>query len=138
MDHLSDNELIDYVIKHDTDPVRVRLATYMERLPGAIMDGLVDAGMDDVWCTFENTWHPGDYIRHLESEIEFLNNELNETCQKLDALKTKTVLEMMTELGNTIMTLENKLTNAERDAIDAKSKLSMWAKLNADPGSKLL
>lgn len=138
MDHLSDNELIDYVIKYDTDPIRVRLATYMERMPGTIMDGLVDAGMDETWCTFENTYHPGDFIRHLENEIEFLNNELHEAQEKLQALEKRTVLEFMQEIGQTLQTLEVKLANAERDAIDAKSKLSMWAKLNADPGSKLL
>ena len=138
MDYLTDRELIDYVLKHETDPIRVRLASVMERMPGCIIDSLEDAGMDSVTCLFENTYDPGQYIRHLENEIDFLNNELYETQEKLRALKTKTVLEMMKELGNTIQTLEVRVANAEEEAATAKSKLSMWSKLNADPGSKLL
>ena len=48
------------------------------------------------------------------------------------ALKTKTVLEMITELGQTIQTLEVRVQNAEHDAHEAKSKLSMWSKLNGE------
>jgi hypothetical protein len=130
MNHLTDKELIDYVLKHDTDPIRIRLAGVMERMPGAILDGLVDAGMDDTWCTFENTWHPGDYIHHLRNEIEFYERELMEAQEKLRALEKRTLLEFMVEIGNTVQTLENKLSNAEADAKEAKSKLSMWNKLN--------
>jgi hypothetical protein len=130
MNHLTDKELIDYVLKHDTDPVRVRLAGVMERMPGVILDGLVDVGMDDTWCTFENTWHPGDYIHHLRNEIEFYERELMEAQEKLQALEKRTLLEFMVEIGNTVQTLENKLSNAEAEAKEAKSKLSMWNKLN--------
>ena len=75
---MTDNELIDYTIKFDTDPVRVRLATYMDRHPGAILDDLERAGMDETHCTFRseengNTYLPGQYISHLENEIEYLH-----------------------------------------------------------------
>lgn len=138
MDYLTDRELIDYVLKHETDPIRVRLAGVMERMPGCILDSLEDAGMDPERCTFENTYDPGQWIRHLENEIDFLSNELHEAQEKLAALEKRTVLEFMREIGQTVQTLEVRLANAEADAKDAKSKLSMWSKLNADPGSKLL
>jgi predicted RNase H-like nuclease (RuvC/YqgF family) len=139
MNHLTDKELINHILIHDTDPVRVRLAGIMERMPGAIIDDLENAGMDNVFCTFRSEingaeYLPGQYINHLENEIEYLNRELMETQEKLAALKTRTVLDFMTEIGQTVQTLEVKLANAEHDAKDAKSKLSMWSKLNADPG----
>lgn len=142
MDHLTDKELIDYTIKHDTDPVRVRLAKVMDNMPGAILDDLEDVGMDPVWCTFNDDYaygdrHVGDYIRHLRNEIDFLNNELVEKNEKLQALEKRTVLDFMVEIGQTVQTLEVRLANAEHDAKDAKSKLSMWAKLNGDLSGKL-
>ncbi len=132
MNHLTDKELIDYTIKFDDDPVRVRLAKIMEQMPGCILDDLEDAGMDPATCDFENTYSPGQFIRHLENEIEFLNNELHEALEKLHALEKRTVLEFMREIGQTVQTLEVRLQNAEHDAHEAKSKLSMWAKLNGE------
>jgi hypothetical protein len=135
--HLTDRELIDHVIKHDSDPVRIRLATVMENMPGVIIDGLVDAGMDDVWCTFENTWHPGDYIKHLQNEIEFLNDENQKIQEKLRELETMTVLNFMEVARKKIEAeqrhsklLAEDLRKAVSEKDHMKSKLSMWTKLN--------
>lgn len=135
--HMSDNELIDYTLKFDTDPVRVRLASVMERMPGAIIDSLEDAGMDPVWCTFENTYHPGDYIRHLQNEIEFLNEENHKLQEQLRELETMTVLEFMDNARKQIevekrhvVLLSQDLRKAVDEKDHMKSKLSMWTKLN--------
>lgn len=141
LNHLTDAELIDYTIKHDDDPVRVRLAMVMENMPGAILDDLEKVGMDPAFCTFNDDYaygdrHVGDYIRHLRNEIDFLNNELAEANEKLAALEKRTVLDFMVEIGQTVQTLEVRLQNAEADAHEAKSKLSMWAKLNGDFSGK--
>lgn len=137
MNHLSDNELIDYVIKHDPDPIRVRLATHMQRVAGAIIDDLVDAGMDDVWCTFENSYHPGQYIRHLENEIEYLNDQLSQNLKEINELKARTVMDLIAELKQDIKTAEWSMkeayleANAAREERDnMKHKMDMWAILN--------
>lgn len=139
---LSDNELIDYIIKHDTDPIRVRLATHMQRVSGAIVDDLVDAGMDEVWCTFESVvtsskYHPGQYIRHLESEIEYLQEKLDEAYKEIEELKPMKVSELIEQLRQEITTekfmresAERSRRNALEDREDMKKKLDMWAVLN--------
>lgn len=134
LNHLSDNELIDYVIKHDNDPIRVRLATHMQRVQGAIIDDLVDAGMDDTWCTFENTYSPGQYIRHLENEVEYLNDKLSDANKEIKNLQARTVMDVFAELKQEIKTAEyakelaiKDRQAAERKAEDMKHKLDMWA-----------
>lgn len=140
MNHLTDNELIDYTLKFDTDPVRIRLAQVMDNMPGAIIDSLEDAGMDPVFCTFENTYLPGEYIRHLESELEIYQDENIHLRKELEELKARTVMELIVELKQEIKTAEWMAAEArrERDQLKGdhdkmKSKLSMWTKLNAQP-----
>jgi Skp family chaperone for outer membrane proteins len=137
LNHLTDMELINYTLRHDQDAVRVRLASIMERMPGCIIDSLEDAGMDDVTCLFENTYDPGQYIRHLQSEIEFLNEENHKIQEKLRELETMTVLNFM-EVARKKIEAEQRhaklLAEDLRRAVDEKdhmkSKLSMWTKLN--------
>lgn len=137
LENLSDNELVDYVIKHDNDPIRLRLATHMQRVQGAIMDDLIDAGMDDVWCTFENSYHPGQYIRHLENEIEYLNDQATQNLKEIEELKARTVMDLIAELKQEIKTAEWSMKEAYRErnvAVEErekmKHKLDMWAVLN--------
>jgi hypothetical protein len=139
MNHLTDTELINYTIKFDTDPVRLRLATVMDRMPGCILDSLEDAGMDPDTCLFENTYDAGQYIRHLESELDVYHDENNQLRKELDELKARTVLDLLVELKSQIKTAEWMAEEArrERDYAQAdrklmKDKLSMWAKLNGE------
>jgi hypothetical protein len=134
---MTDTELIDYTIKFDNDPVRVRLATVMDRMPGFILDSLEYAGMCPDTCLFENTYDPGQYINHLESEIEYLNRENQELQEKLRELETMSVLEFMNTARKQIEAEKrhNELLRQDiRKAVDEKdhmkSKLSMWTKLN--------
>lgn len=133
MEHLTDNELIDYVLKFDTDPIRVRLAGVMDRMPGCILDSLEDAGMDPETCLFENTWDPGQYIRHLESELDFINRELQEAQEKIRELDARTVGQLISELHGRLeresirASLAVKYQHeAEAARDDAKEKLKMW------------
>ena len=140
--NMTDNELIDYTIKFDTDPVRVRLATYMDRHPGAILDDLEQAGMDPVWCTFRseengNTYLPGQYISHLENEIEYLHEQLKEAYDEIEELKPMSVSELIATLRQEILAekyskerAEQKRWEAEKDREEMKNKLDMWAILN--------
>jgi len=138
LNHLTDNELIDHIIRYDEDPVRVRLATIMQRTKGAIIDDLVDAGMDDTWCTFRSEYggqyHPGQYIRHLEGEIEHLQFMSAQDQKEIKNLQARTVMDLIGELKQEIKSAEWCRDEAYRDREKArenekimKSKLDMWA-----------
>ena len=133
----TDKELIDYTLKFDTDPVRVQLAKVMDEMPGFILKRLEDVGMDPETCMFENCYDPGDYITHLETQIEWLNNDMQELQEKLRELEAMTVLEFMDDVRRKLEAEKrhNELLKQDiRKAVDEKdhmkSKLSMWTKLN--------
>jgi hypothetical protein len=143
MNHLTDKELIDYTIKFSDDPVKVRLATVMERVTGAIIDDLVDAGMHETWCTFTSEYggdyHPGRYITHLEDEIRIRDEELQQLRDELKEQKARTIADLIQELNQEIRTQQFMIKEATAESIRAKQerdlakdKLSMWAKLNGD------
>lgn len=141
MKHLTDIEFIDYCLKFETDPKIVRLAKIMDNMPGIILDELEHAGMDPENCTFENTYSPGQYIRHLENEIEYLNRELSDTLAELEDCKeqyeTMTVCELINTLKEKAIMANHKAEFHERQRHNAvvereemKNKLDMWAILN--------
>lgn len=139
---LNDNELIDYVIKHDNDPIRVRLATHMQRIAGAIIDDLESAGMDPTYCNFrsivtEDVYLPGQYINHLENEIEYLNQQREQDAKEIHELQARTVAQLIQELNQQITTEQYSARmareakyEAEEKARVATNKLDMWAILN--------
>lgn len=134
---MTDGELIDYTLKFDTDPVRVRLAKIMDNMPGFILQRLEDVGMNPETCLFENCYDPGDYINHLENEVEWRDNEINKLQGKLEELEAMTVLEFMDNIRRKLEAEKrhNDLLKQDiRKAVDEKdhmkSKLSMWTKLN--------
>ena len=138
---LTDRELVDYTIKFSNDPEKIRLATVMERVSGAIIDDLVDAGMDETFCTFRSEWggeyHPGRYITLLEDEIRIRDEEIQKLQDELEERKALTIAGLIEELRQevraekfTAQEARNQQYRAEVERDDAKSKLSMWAKLN--------
>lgn len=139
MNHLNDTELIDYVIKHDTDPIRIRLAKYMDNMPGFILQRLEDVGMNTETCMFENCYDPGDYITHLETEVEWRDRDIQELQDKIHELEAMTILEFMENVKSKLSAekrynenLQKEIAQARQDREDMRSKLSMWAKLNGD------
>lgn len=139
LNHLTDTELINYILKHDNDPIRVRLAGIMDRMPGRIIDGLERAGMDPETCLHENTYESGEYIEHLKSEIDFYERELTETKEKLAERETMTVSELIAELHRAADNAYHKVAVANRQLHEAEqerdkmhSKLKMWTTLSAD------
>lgn len=139
LNHLTDDELIDHVIRYDTDPIRVKLATVMQRTKGAIIDDLVYAGMDETFCEFrsivnETTYHPGQYISHLEDEVKYLEDRLAQELKEIQNLKARTVAELIQELNEQIETEKYNVRvareyqqKAEKKAEEATHKLDMWA-----------
>lgn len=137
IDHLTDKELINHVIKFDTDPVRIRLATANERTAGAIWDDLVDVGMDETYCTFTSEWgsnmHVGRYIQHLREEITIRDDELHQLREELEERKTLSIAGLIEELRQEIRKEQyiaheavKEHKKAEQAMLDAKEKLKMW------------
>ena len=138
---LTDKELIDYTIKFSDDADKIRLATVMERVTGAIIDDLIDAGMDETWCTFRSEWggeyHPGQYIKLLEDEISHRDFQIKQLHDELEEQKARTIADLIAELNQQITTekylaqqAKDETRKAYKEAEVAKDKLSMWAKLN--------
>ena len=135
--NLTDKELLDYVIKFDDDPVRVRLATANERTSGAIWDDLVEVGIDETYCTFRSEWgtemHVGQYIRHLREELNIRDDELHQLRDELEEQKARTIADLINELNQQITTekyiakeARKERDRAVEDAKDATEKLRMW------------
>ena len=137
MKHLTDNEFIDYCLKFETDPKVVRLAKIMDNMPGQIINSLKDAGMDPETCTFENIYDAGEYIRHLEDEIDYLNRELSGVQEQLAERETLTVSELINELRHIAMNANRRAEMyidernfAVKQREEMKNKMDMWAILN--------
>ena len=137
LDCLTDKELINYTIKFSDDPVKIRLATAMERIEGAIIDDLVDAGMDDVYCTFRSEWggeyHPGQYIRLLEDEVSDRDFQIKQLHDELEEQKARTIANLIEELNQEIKTKQYLIEEARaesrkayEEAKHAKEQLKMW------------
>ena len=140
---LTDKELIDYTIKFSDDAEKIRLATVMERVTGAIIDDLIDAGMNETWCTFRSEWggefHPGQYIKLLEDEISHRDFQIKQLHDELEEQKARTIADLIAELNQQITTekylaqqAKDETRKAYKEAEVAKDKLSMWAKLNGE------
>lgn len=131
LNHLTDDELIDYVIRYDNDPIRVKLATVMQRTKGAIMDVLLDAGMDETFCEFrsivnDGSYHPGQYVRHLENEIEYLQDRLSQELKEIESLKARTVADLIQELNEQIETEKYNVRVAREYQQQAEAKEKEW------------
>jgi hypothetical protein len=137
LDCLTDKELINYTIKFSDDPVKVRLATTVERIEGAIIDDLVDAGMDETYCTFRSEWggeyHPGQYIKLLEDEISHRDFEIKQLHDELEEQKARTIADLIAELNQQITTekylaqqAKDETRKAYKEAEHAKEQLKMW------------
>jgi hypothetical protein len=135
--HLTDQELINHVIKFSNDPEKIRLATAMERTRGAIWDDLVDVGIDETYCTFTSEWgsqmHVGRYISHLREEIDIRDEELQQLRDEVKELKTRTIMDFIQEVNQELTTAKYLVeqANASRDEEykarrKAERELEMW------------
>lgn len=135
--HFTDEELINYTIKFSNDPEKIRLATAMERMRGAVWDDLVDAGIDETYCTFTSEWgsemHVGRYISHLREELDLRDEELQQLRDEVKELKTRTIMDFIQEVNQELTTAKYlvKEAQAERDKEHqarrkAERELEMW------------
>lgn len=135
--HFTDEELINYTIKFSNDPEKIRLATAMERIRGAIWDDLVDVGIDETYCTFTSEWgsemHVGRYINHLREELDIRDDELRQLREEVNELKTRTIMDFIQEVKQELTTANYlvKEAQAERDKEHqarrkVERELEMW------------
>jgi tRNA U34 5-carboxymethylaminomethyl modifying enzyme MnmG/GidA len=117
--HFTDQELINYTIKYSNDPEKIRLATAMERIEGAIIDDLVDAGMDETYCTFRSEWggeyHPGRYISLLEDEIRHRDESICELIKERDEFKTRSIMDFIQEVNQELTTAKYLVKEAQNE-----------------------
>jgi hypothetical protein len=79
-------------------------------------------------------YHPGQYISHLEDEINHLQFMAEQDRKEIKNLEARTIMEVFAELKQEIKTAEyskelaiKDRQAAERKAEDMKHKLDMWA-----------
>jgi hypothetical protein len=142
--HLSDDELLDYLDRYSDDPVMRRVVDILIHKQHGIISDLVAAGMDPQDWTFcsdgYNSYYPGQYITHLKNELEWEQDEREGAEQKIEDLKDqlkklslRTVTELLKQAQDTIDKAEVTSLHAVRDAEKArqenrelKEKLGMW------------
>ena len=135
--HLTDFELIGHTIKFSNDPEKIRLATAMERVRGAIIDDLVAAGMDETYCTFRSEWggeyHPGRYISLLEDEIRIRDDDILQLRQEVEELKSRTIMDFIQEVNQELTTAKYLVKEAQADRDrerlarrNAERELEVW------------
>lgn len=133
MKHLTDKELIDYTLKFETDPVRVRLAKVMDNASGCLLDSLEYAGMDPETWLFENAHDAGQWIRHLENEIDYLGRELEMAQKECARLSTRSVAELLAEMNEQVNTANRQTEAAYRETgklrkvnSELQDKINTW------------
>jgi hypothetical protein len=111
----------------------------MDNMPGRILDGLERAGMDPETCLHENLYESGEYINHLNNEIEFISRELQETQEELRKRETMTVSQLIEELQHIANSADRRAASAIERAREAdqereqmRDKMKVWRALSTD------
>ena len=144
---MSDTEFMHYLDIYSDDPVVRRLIGVLERTRGALVDDLVDAGMDAQDWTFGSGWSrqsPGQYIHDLQDQIRSLeddNDDLRKHKEELedecDRLKSRSVMEFLQEVEREKIENQSLVREAmktvrayKQENDDLKEKIDMWGRLN--------
>jgi DNA mismatch repair ATPase MutS len=150
LNHLSDDELLDYLDRYSEDPIMRRIVDILLRKQQGIISDLVAAGMDPqdwTFCTDHyNHYYPGQYISHLKNEISYIEDELTEyqdkyeeAKDKIKRLEARSVASLITDLHSEInnMTAERDRAKKQRDQAyeeneRTKSKMKVWTAISTD------
>ena len=144
---MSDHELMHYLDLYSTDPLVRRLIGVLARTRGALIDDLVDAGMDAQDWTFGDGWSresPGQYIQELQRQIRGLeddNDDLRKHKEELEdecaRLKSRSVLEFLQEVerekieNQSLVREAMKTVNAfKEENVKLREQIDMWGRLN--------
>ncbi len=137
---LTDRELVEYLDKYSDDPVIRRLISIALDSQSDITDlieDLEDAGMDPAYQAFDGYQTPGQYIRNLENSVQEYENENNQLKDELEELKTKTVIQFISEVKDQMQSLRSQyhvtaqqLHDTEQQLKKAREHVDMWAAMN--------
>jgi hypothetical protein len=144
---MSDQELLHYLDLSSNDPLIRRLVNVLAKTRGALIDDLEHAGMDSQSWTFGEGWtkySPGQYIEELrndvsraEDELELAQHELEQAIDERDQLKTRTIMQFITEVQqekNAAPSRANEAwteTNRVREENNKlREQIDMWGRLN--------
>lgn len=144
---MSDTEFMHYLDIYNDDPVVRRLIGVLERTRGALVDDLVDAGMDARDWTFGDGWSkqsPGQYIHELrhqldqaESDLRLAQSELADLEDERDRLKARSIMQFVEEVQQEKRAATHKVLAAQEETkriaqenAKLKEKIDMWGRLN--------
>lgn len=144
---MSDTEFMHYLDIYCDDPVVRRLIGVLERTRGALVDDLVDAGMDAQDWTFGTGWSrqsPGQYIHDLrheldqaESDLRLAQSELADLEDERDRLKSRSIMQFVEEVQQEKRAATHKVLAAQEETkriaqenAKLKEKIDMWGRLN--------
>lgn len=144
---MSDTEFMHYLDVYSDDPVVRRLVNVLAKTRGALIDDLVDAGMDAQDWTFGDGWSresPGQYIQTLrheldqaESDLRLAQKELADMQDECDRLRTRTIMEFIEEVQEEKRVAKSRADQAYRevdrvrkDNDKLREQIDMWGRLN--------
>lgn len=144
---MADHELLHYLDLSSDDPLIRRLINVLRRTRGALIDDLESAGMDSQSWTFGEGWNkysPGQYIEelrndvsHAEDELELAQDELRQVIDERDQLKTRTIMQFITEVQkeqNAAASRENaaykEAARVREENDKLREQIDMWGAMN--------
>jgi hypothetical protein len=150
---MTDLELLHYLDIYSDDPLIRRLVDVLGKTRGALLTDLENAGMDpDTWM-FRTDWqsmYPGDYIIHLEKQLQYSEEELSglqyrydDLLEDRDRLKTRSIMDFVEEVkqeqrANQELVRESVATVQafKKENERLKEQIDMWGRMN-QPERKL-
>jgi hypothetical protein len=150
LNHLSDDELLDYLDRYSEDPIMKRIVDILLRKQQGIISDLVAAGMDPQDWTFcpdhYNHFYPGQYVTYLKNEIDSIETDLENTQYDLQKaedeikrLEARNVASLIADLNDEIKAMTAERDRAKRQREEAlaenertKSKMKVWTAISTD------
>lgn len=144
---MTDLELLHYLDIYSDDPLIRRIIGVISRTRGALLDDLEHAGMDpDTWM-FRTDWqsmYPGEYIIHLEKQLQYSEEELSglqykheDLEEEYNRLKTRSIMDFVEEVKQEQRANQDLVKEAmttvqafKKENERLKEQIDMWGRLN--------
>jgi hypothetical protein len=141
MNNLTDKEFIDRMYLLSTDPVVLRLIGIINNNKfDSVVDDLVNVGMDPTEMQFSSDYgwdSPGEYIRHLREDVEFLTEEINDKERRINDLQHKVKDLSARGVATLLAEMQQLVRDAEVDKKEAKRRADSLFEENSDLRQKL-
>lgn len=144
---MNDHEVLHYLDIYSDDPLIRRLVNTLAKTRGALVDDLVDVGMDAQHWTFGDGWDkssPGQYIQELqhrldqaESDLRLAQRELEDMQDECDRLRARTIMDFIEEVQQEKANSASRANEAWKEAARVREEnaklreqIDMWGSLN--------